>query len=77
MRSRWLGIIMAKFLKFFLCVCLHVWTEMKSRSVLPQEKKAKKKRPIFAILDEQAWSIKDLLYVNIDSSNNNKFVGKS
>ena len=49
------GWILAKF--FFLHVCL--WTEMKSRSINSQ-KKERGQYP--AILTEQTWSIKDLLY---------------
>ena len=40
-----------------------LWTETKSRSIKTQKKKKKKERGQYpAILTEQAWSIKDLLY---------------
>ena len=79
MRSRWLDIINGQV--FFVCVYGPRWSRdlschKKNKQTTTTTKKTTMK-PIFAILDEQAWSIKDLLYVNINSNNNNKFVGKS
>ena len=52
-RSRWpdIGLVL-----IFACL----WTETESRSINSQKKKERGQYP--AILTEQAWSIKDLLY---------------
>ena len=55
---------------YWPCSCfVFLWTKTKSRSIKTQEKM----RLVSAILTEQAWSLKDLLYgQNITPKNSNR-----